>query len=535
MARDVGPVLRALRGLIEVHARALDEDLPGALQPVVAQLARVLDVRAVAINLHRPAWDDFEIVAIHAPPEIVEALHGGHVPRATVERLLDPAFDVGGAFFIPAGSIAEDDLAGVSAVIPRDDRPDRPDRWREDDELVIPIRDPDGELRGFVAVDEPISGIRPGPDEIAVAVAVTEAAAAAVVGAQQALEARRSREALELLFEVSASLTHTSDIDQVLHAVCDAISRALGFERVAVEVVDPTTGALEMRASVGWDDAPPSGALSLDDIADLCQASHEVEGCYLWGADDAMAVVGADRRAYESRRNGSGPLAWDHHWLLVPLVHADGRIGGWIWPDDPVDCLLPTPSRLRILRTFANQALAAVSDAAHVDQLQALARLDGLTGVLNHRAFFEHLDGELQRARKLGDEVTVVLFDLDQFKALNDAEGHPAGDAALRSFSRILERCVRSGDAVGRVGGDEFAVLLVGAEPAAEQSIIERILTTMDEEPPGAGVRASYGTARSRDDGWTAAELIDAADRRLYDDKRQGATPRPRIRLVPDP
>ena len=95
-----------------------------------------------------------------------------------------------------------------------------------------------------------------------------------------------------------------------------------------------------------------------------------------------------------------GPLAWDHHWLMVPLRHADGRIGGWVWPDDPADHLLPTPEKLRILRTFANQALAAVSDAAHVDQLKALARVDELTGVLNRRAFFERLDNELHRARR---------------------------------------------------------------------------------------------------------------------------------------
>ena len=95
------PALHALRGLIEVQTRALDEDLPGALQEVVQQLARVLDVRAVAINLQRPAWDDFEIVAIHAPPEIIDALRGGKVPRATVERLLDPKFDVGGRLLHP--------------------------------------------------------------------------------------------------------------------------------------------------------------------------------------------------------------------------------------------------------------------------------------------------------------------------------------------------------------------------------------------------------------------------------------------------
>ena len=109
---QAGAALHALRGLIEVQARALVEDLPGALQEVVQQVASVLDVRAVAINLLRPAWDDFEIAAIHAPPEIISALRGEAVPRSTIERLLDPAYDVGGAFFIPAGAIDEADLGG---------------------------------------------------------------------------------------------------------------------------------------------------------------------------------------------------------------------------------------------------------------------------------------------------------------------------------------------------------------------------------------------------------------------------------------
>ena len=535
MAIQAGNVLRALRGLIEVQTRALDEDLPGALQGVVEQLARVLDVRAVAINLHRPAWDDFEIVAIHAPPEIIDALQGGKVPRSTVETLLDPAFDLGGAYFIPAGAIDESDLGGVSAVIPRDDRPDHPDRWEEDDELLIPIRANDGHLIGFVSIDEPTSGLRPGPREIAIAIAVTEAAAAAVQGAQSALEARSNREALEHLLELSASLTSNEDIDQVLLDCCGGISRALGFERVIIEIADADSDQLRLRASVGWDEGPPEGVNSLDDVARLCDPAFEVEGCYLWPADEAMARIGASKRRYESQRNGHGPLAWDHHWLMVPLVHADGRIGGWIWPDDPSDHLLPTPAKLRILRTFANQALAAVSDAAHVDQLKALAQLDGLTGALNRRAFLEQLELELQRARRSNTAVTVVMYDLDQFKALNDAHGHPAGDAALRTFTRILERNVRTSDAVGRVGGDEFALILVGADAGDAAAILDRITTTLDTDAPAMGdVRASYGTARAPDDGWSADALVEAADRRLYDHKRRRHDGHPHISLVED-
>jgi diguanylate cyclase (GGDEF)-like protein len=218
---------------------------------------------------------------------------------------------------------------------------------------------------------------------------------------------------------------------------------------------------------------------------------------------------------------------------MVPLTHADGRIGGWIWPDDPADHLLPTPEKLRILRTFANQALAAVSDAAHVDQLKELARLDGLTGALNRRAFLERLDLELQRARRSSTAVTVVMYDLDQFKALNDAHGHPAGDAALRSFTRILERNVRASDAVGRVGGDEFALILVGADAGDAAAILDRIATTLGDDPPAMGeIRASYGTARAPDDGWTRDALVEAADRRLYDHKRRRHDGHPHITLI---
>jgi diguanylate cyclase (GGDEF)-like protein len=523
-----GAAIQALRGLIEVQTRALDEDLPGALQEVVERLARVLDVRAVAINLLRPAWDDFEIVAIHAPSEVMSALRGAAVPRATIERLLDPAFDVGGAYFIPAGAVDEAELGGPSAVIPRDDRPDHPDRWEEDDEFIVPIRS-DGSLVGFVSIDEPTSGLRLGEREIGIAVAVADAAGAAVRGAQRALEARNSREALELLLELSASLTNDDDVDTVLQTACDGIGRALGFERVLIEIVDDASKQLRLRATLGWDGGAPAGVTTAEEIELLCDPAFEVEGCYLWPADEAMARVGVQARRYESRNNGVGPQAWDHHWLIVPLRHPDGRIGGWVWPDDPADHRLPTPDKLRILRTFANQALAAVTDAAHLDKLEALARVDELTGVLNRRAFFERLDVELHRGRRSKAPVSVVLYDLDQFKALNDDHGHPAGDAALRTFSRILERSVRASDAVGRVGGDEFALLLTGADAADVSLILERITSTLESDPPGLGeVRASYGVARTEDDGWTRDELVEAADRRLYDHKR-----RRQIRVLP--
>ncbi len=519
-----------------MHARALDEGLPEALQAVVEQLAKLLDVPVLAISLLRPAWDDFEMVALHAPPELLTARRGTIVPRRTADRLVDPRFDVGGAFLVPAEPIDDAHLADVSAALPEDDCPDPPDQWREADELVVPIQSADGALTGFISVGGPRSGLRPGTAEIAVAVAVGDAAAAAVRGAQRALEDRSHHEALQQLLELSASLTGEDDVDDVLLRCCAGIRQALGFERVVIEVADAGSNELRTRASLGWEGGPPAGSTSLAQLAELQDPTREVEGCYLWSAQEAVARVGPEARRYPSRRNGRGPLAWDHHWLMVPLTRADESIGGWVWVDDPSDRLLPSPAKLRILRTFATQALVAVTGAAHVDRLETLARHDGLTGVLNRRAFLERLDVELARARRAETALTLVMYDLDQFKAINDDHGHPAGDTALRSFTRILERNVRATDAVGRLGGDEFALILVTTDARDTARILQRIASTMEDDPPGLReARASYGVARSPEDGWTPDELVAAADRRLYDHKRRRHLGHPHIALVEDP
>jgi diguanylate cyclase (GGDEF)-like protein len=163
--------------------------------------------------------------------------------------------------------------------------------------------------------------------------------------------------------------------------------------------------------------------------------------------------------------------------------------------------------------------------AAHVDALKEQASVDDLTGALNRRAFFQRLEDELTRSRQRRSDgpVTLVLFDLDHFKAVNDVHGHPAGDAALVAFTSVLESNVRSSDAVGRVGGDEFALLLVGADEADATRVLDRLLKTVEEaaDPGLSGVKASHGVARCPQDGSTRDALVVAADRRLYEDKRR--------------
>lgn len=164
-------------------------------------------------------------------------------------------------------------------------------------------------------------------------------------------------------------------------------------------------------------------------------------------------------------------------------------------------------------------------EAAKVDRLREQASLDDLTGALNRRAFFERLDAELTlaRQRRTDGPVTLVLFDLDRFKAINDAHGHPAGDAALVAFTKVLEGNVRSTDAVGRVGGDEFALLLVDADDQDVDQVLKRLVTSLEPGvcPGLETLHASHGVARCPDDGSTRDELVAAADARLYAAKRE--------------
>jgi diguanylate cyclase (GGDEF)-like protein len=188
---------------------------------------------------------------------------------------------------------------------------------------------------------------------------------------------------------------------------------------------------------------------------------------------------------------------------------------------DPAGSIAQPPFAAAV--ASAARALAAREEGApDVDELRELARLDDLTGALNRRAFFVRLEEELARAQRASSSVTLVLYDLDGFKAINDEHGHPAGDLALRGFAEHLGANLRASDSDGRIGGDEFALLLIGIDPAAEARILGRLATTYATAGPGTtDVQASFGAARFPDDGVTRDELVQVADRRLYDHKRR--------------
>ncbi|HEX4777661.1 MAG TPA: diguanylate cyclase [Acidimicrobiia bacterium] len=173
-------------------------------------------------------------------------------------------------------------------------------------------------------------------------------------------------------------------------------------------------------------------------------------------------------------------------------------------------------------------AAAAARDRVR-RELDRLATHDGLTGCLTHRAFHDRVAVEVGRSVRHGHVVALVLVDLDHFKAVNDANGHLAGDEVLRRVGAVLGRELRPGDAVGRVGGDEFALLLPETDASGAVALARRRLA----ELTGAGIGATFGVAQSCGRptcpvaGGAGADedarlLVAAADRALYGAKTAG-------------
>jgi diguanylate cyclase (GGDEF)-like protein len=160
-----------------------------------------------------------------------------------------------------------------------------------------------------------------------------------------------------------------------------------------------------------------------------------------------------------------------------------------------------------------------------ISHLERLADEDALMPIANRRGFVRELSRMMSFARRYGTPSSIVYFDVDGLKAINDRYGHAAGDAALQHVGRVLVENVRSSDVVGRLGGDEFAVLLVQTDPATAEGKAAVLSAAIEAQPllwqgEEIPLSAAYGTHGFTGGEENAADALDAADRAMYGQKR---------------
>jgi diguanylate cyclase (GGDEF)-like protein/excisionase family DNA binding protein len=340
-------------------------------------------------------------------------------------------------------------------------------------------------------------------------------AAQAVVNAEALHEVRRQRGELERrlasqrqLLDVNERLLSTLDPQAVLELIADSLKSVVSYDSLTIYRVDRAAGV--RRAVVARD---RYADLIFQDEADL------ESGITGWCIRAAEAVLSNDAHLDPRAIHIPGTPDEPESMLVVPLQVRGAVIGTLNISRIGGAEAHFSEDEFELTKLFAGQASIALQNAETHGEVRVRADHDSLTGLRNHGAFQRELGDTLATGRPFA----LLMMDLDGFKRFNDAFGHPAGDALLAEMAGAMRAAVRDGDRIYRYGGDEFAVILPGADHLQAHEVGERIRRAVaavgDAAPAtaaGQGVTISVGVACHPDDGRTKDSLVAVADQALY-------------------
>jgi diguanylate cyclase (GGDEF)-like protein len=338
--------------------------------------------------------------------------------------------------------------------------------------------------------------------------ALAEAARANLAQLMLAEEHGAQRARQSSIARAAKALNESLDLTRVLPRICEEAAGTLGADRVLV-----------FRGSGG-------NSLLLEASSVAREAGGAVEqagGIAARALELGRPILSNDYVRDASPAVGS-PFADIRAALSVPM-RWDGELRGVMWAGWTRERLV-LDDDAHLLDNFAELAAVALRNASvHADLAEA-ARTDALTGCMNHAALHDTLRREMQRSRRTGRALTVVLIDLDNFKQVNERQGHLAGDEVLRRVGRALRQAVRPYDFVARYGGDEFAIVSVDSEAERGEEIARRAIHRLSEAIAELGHDkvVTYATAGVAEwtPGLSPSELLREADRALLYGKQQG-------------
>ena len=210
---------------------------------------------------------------------------------------------------------------------------------------------------------------------------------------------------------------------------------------------------------------------------------------------------------------------------IVPLVCQD-RVVGVLNLADKIEGEHFDSADIALIELFSQLIGASIGNVKLFEKIQRQATKDGLTGLVNHKTFYEILEKELWRTRRYGGKISLIMIDVDNLKTINDIYGHRAGDKALREISRRIKECIRQIDVAARYGGDEFAIILLNTSLEGASVVANRMVEAVARCPVNwnkehINLSISVGLSDYDSDS-TPEDITNKSDQALYAAKQAG-------------
>jgi diguanylate cyclase (GGDEF)-like protein len=381
--------------------------------------------------------------------------------------------------------------------------------------LAVPVWTADVVYGVLVADMLEIQALTGGAAELLEAFAAM--AADAILRTRASLSREELGQEFKAVYVVSRDLAALTERADVCRLLIRSARQLVPLEAAAVVMEDEAETRYVVEKAHGWAGEFEGREVALTERTWAAWVLRSGDDPYLLdnvaGHKDRMPILVLDEGANRAESLVAVPLKARKRTLGALVI--TGRRGAF------------DAAASRVLGVLANQAAAALSTIQLKDNIRELAARDGLTGLYNRRSFDDQLRHALGREDRQKGRLALVLLDIDHFKKLNDTFGHPAGDAVLRHTAHVVERHLRRGDEAARFGGEEFAIILPGADETGARRLAERVRGGVEKaqlvfEGARLSVTVSLGVAVWPSDGKDEETLLSAADRALYSAKQAG-------------